>query len=121
MRASVEIPADGVWAAEGSDKLSEEEWQLADQDAVNLLWPPHLISRAAGIRRKNDAKLVAATAGDWQAWVRDMEKTARQIRAAVKAMDQKKLAAAADHLYRRSARPATTKYRPKAPSDGVNR
>ena len=41
MRASVEISADGIWAAEGSDKLSEEEWQLADQDAVNLIYPPH--------------------------------------------------------------------------------
>jgi hypothetical protein len=34
MRASIEIPADGIWAAEGADKMSEEDWQLADQDAV---------------------------------------------------------------------------------------
>jgi hypothetical protein len=27
MRASVEIPADGIWAAEGADKLSEDDWQ----------------------------------------------------------------------------------------------
>jgi hypothetical protein len=37
MRASIEIPADGIWAAEGVGKMSEEDWQLADQDAVNLI------------------------------------------------------------------------------------
>jgi hypothetical protein len=32
MRASIEIPADGIWAAEGADKMSEEDWQLAGGD-----------------------------------------------------------------------------------------
>ena len=116
MRASVEIPADGIWAAEGSDKLSEEEWQLADQDAVNLIVASHLVAHAGTGR--NDAKWVATA--DWQAWARDMEKTSRVIRAAVKAMDQKKMAAAADHL-QEICEACHTKYRPKAPSDGVSR
>jgi Cytochrome C' len=116
MRASVEIPADGIWAAEGSDKLSEEEWQLADQDAVNLIVASHLVGHAGTGR--NDAKWVATA--DWQKWVRDMEKTSRAIRAAVKAMDQKKMAAAADHL-QEICEACHTKYRPKAPSDGVSR
>jgi hypothetical protein len=116
MRASVEIPADGIWAAEGSDKLSEEEWQLADQDAVNLIVAAALIAHAG--TGKNDAKWVATA--DWQAWVRDMQKTAREIRAAAKAMNQKKMAAAADHL-QEICEACHTKYRPKAPSDGVNR
>jgi hypothetical protein len=30
MRASIEIPANGIWAAEAADQLSEEEWRLAD-------------------------------------------------------------------------------------------
>ncbi len=116
MRASVEVPADGIWAAEGSDKLSEEEWQLADQDALNLILAAALIAHAG--TGKKDAKWVATA--DWQTWVRDMEKTAREIRAAVKAKNQKKMADAADHL-QEICEACHTKYRPKAPSDGVSR
>src|ERR1700760_649115 len=94
MRASIEIPADGIWAAEGSEKLSEEEWLLADQDAVNLIAATTLMTKAG--TGKKDAQWVAAA--DWQTWSREMQKTALQVRAAAKAMDQKKLAAAGDHL-----------------------
>lgn len=116
MRASVEIPANGIWAAEGADKLSEEEWQLADQDAVNLIAATTLISRAG--TGKNDAKWVANA--DWQNWVRDMEKISLQIRSAVKAMNQKEMAAAADHL-QEVCESCHTKYRPQSPSDGLSR
>jgi hypothetical protein len=116
MRAAVEIPADGIWAAESADKLTEEDWQLADQDAVNLVAASALIGRAG--TGKNDAKWVANA--DWQNWVRDLEKTSLQIRSAVKAMDQKKMAAAADHL-QEICESCHTKYRPQAPSDGVSR
>jgi Cytochrome C' len=116
MRASVEIPADGIWAAEGADKMSEEDWQLADQDAVNLIAATALIATAG--TGKNDAKWVANA--DWQAWVRDMQKTALQIRSAVKATDQRKMAAAADHL-QEICEGCHKKYRPQAPSDGVSR
>jgi hypothetical protein len=116
MRASIEIPADGIWAAEAADKLSEEDWQLADQDAVNLIAATTLL--AGGGNGKNDAKWRANA--DWQAWVRDMEKTAVQIRSAVKATDPKKLAAAGDHL-QEICEACHTKYRPQTPSDGVSR
>jgi len=116
MRASVEIPADGIWAAESADKLSEEDWQLADQDAVNLIAATQLISRAG--TGKNDAKWVANA--DWQNWVSDMEKASLQIRSAVKAMNQKEMAGAADHL-QEICESCHTKYRPQAPSDHVSR
>jgi cytochrome c556 len=116
MRASVEIPADGIWAAEGADKLSEDDWQLADQDAVNLIAATTLL--ASGGTGQHDAKWVANA--DWQTWVRDMEKTALQIRDAVKVMDRKKMAAAADHL-QEICEACHTKYRPQSPSDGVSR
>ena len=116
MRASVEIPADGIWAAEGAEKLSEDDWQLADQDAVNLIAATALISRTG--TGKNDAKWVANA--DWQNWVRDMEKASLQIRSAVKAMNQKEMAAAADHL-QEVCESCHTKYRPQSPSDGVSR
>jgi hypothetical protein len=116
MRASIEVPANGIWASEAADKLSEEDWQLADQDAVNLIAATTLL--AAGGTGKNDAKWVANA--DWQAWVRDMEKTAVQIRSAAKTTDQKKLAAGGDHL-QEICEACHTKYRPQAPSDGVSR
>ena len=116
MRASVEIPADGIWAAEAADKLSEDDWQLADQDAVNLISATTLL--ASGGTGRNDAKWVANA--DWQHWVSDMQKTALQIRSAVKEMDQKKMAASADHL-QEICEACHTKYRPQAPSDGVSR
>jgi hypothetical protein len=116
MRASVEIPADGIWAVEFADKLSEGEWQLADQDAVNLISASTLIARSG--TGKNDAKWVANA--DWQAWVLDMQRTALQIRAAAKAKDQQKMAAAADHL-QEICEGCHSKYRPQESSDGVNR
>jgi cytochrome c' len=116
MRASIEIPANGIWAAEAADALSEEDWQLADQDAVNLIAATTLLG--GGGTGKNDAKWTANA--DWQSWVRDMEKTALQIRSAAKATDQKRLAAAGDHL-QEICEACHSKYRPQAPSDGVSR
>jgi hypothetical protein len=116
MRASIEVPADGIWAAEGSETLSDEEWQLADQDAVNLISGSLLTTRAG--TGKNDAKWVAAA--DWQTWAKDLQKTALQVRAAVKAKDQKKLAASGDHL-QEICEGCHTKYRPQTPTDGVSR
>jgi hypothetical protein len=116
MRASIEISADGIWAAEGADKLAEEDWQLADQDSVNLIAATTLLASAG--TGKNDATWVANA--DWQTWVHDMDRTALQIRNAAKAMDQKKMAAAADHL-QEICEACHTKYRPQAPSDGVSR
>jgi cytochrome c556 len=116
MRASLEIPADGIWAAQGADKLSDDDWQLADQDAVNLIVASTVVSSAG--TGKNDRKWVANA--DWQTWVRDMEKTALQIRAAVKVQDQKTMSAAADHL-QAICEACHTKYRGQAPSDGISR
>jgi hypothetical protein len=116
MRASVEVPADGIWEIQGADRLIDEDWQLADQDAVNLIMASTLIASAG--TGKADAKWVAAA--DWKAWARDMAKTSKQIRAAVKSMDQQAMAAAADHL-QEICEGCHTKYRPQTPSDGVSR
>jgi Cytochrome C' len=116
MRASIEVPADGIWAAEGIEKPSEEEWQLADQDAVNLIAATTLVASAG--TGKNDRKWIVNA--DWQKWVREMEKTALEIRADIKSQDQKKMSASADHL-QEICEGCHTKYRPQSPSDGVSR
>jgi hypothetical protein len=116
MRASIEVAADGIWAAEGSEKLSDEEWQLADQDSVNLLVATQLMSKAG--TGKQDATWVSAA--DWQTWSRQMQSAALQIRGAAKEMDQKKLAAAGDRL-QELCEACHTKYRPQIPTDGISR
>ena len=45
MRASVEIPADGIWAAQGAEKISDDDWLLADEDSVSLAGAATLISK----------------------------------------------------------------------------
>jgi hypothetical protein len=116
MRASVEIPADGIWAAQGADKLSDDDWLLADEDSVNLAGAATLISKPG--MGKNDRQWVANA--DWQSWVREVQTTAVAIRATAKARDFAKFSAAADHLSE-VCQSCHTKYRPEAPSDGVAR
>jgi hypothetical protein len=116
MRASIEVPADGLWAAEGAEKLTDEDWLLVDQDAVQLIGAASLAARAGA--GKNDQKWVANA--DWQAWVHDMQKTAIALRATAKSKDPAKLAAAGDHLQEICAG-CHAKYRPAEPSDGVVR
>jgi Cytochrome C' len=116
MRASIEIPADGIWAAQGADKLTDDQWLLADEDSVSLAGAATLIS-SPGIG-KNDRKWVANA--DWQTWVRDVQTTALALRAAAKAKDFTKFGTAADHLSE-VCQSCHTKYRPESPSDGVAR
>ncbi len=116
MRASVEIPADGIWAAQGAEKLSDDDWLLADEDSVSLAGAATLVSKPG--TGANDRKWVANA--DWQTWVRDMQSTALKTRAAAKAKDTAKFSAAADHLSE-ICQSCHTKYRPQAPSDGVAR
>lgn len=116
MRASIEISADGLWAAEAADKLSDDEWRLADQDAVNLIAATSCISLlGAG----NHDRIRAANA-DWQNWIRDMGETALQIRTAARVRDQTRFAALGDHL-QEICSGCHGKYRPEMPSDGILR
>jgi cytochrome c553 len=116
MRAAVEIPADGIWAAQGAERLSDDDWLLAEEDSVSLAGAATLISMPG--TGKNDRKWVVNA--DWQSWVRDMQTTALALRAAAKAKDSAKFSAAADHLSE-VCQSCHTKYRPETPSDGVAR
>jgi hypothetical protein len=116
MRAAIEIPADGLWAAQGNDKMSEDDWLLADQDAAQLIGATTLVSR--GGTGKHDHEWISKA--DWQAWTRDMLKTAVALRAAAKARDAAKLSASADHL-QEICSACHAKYRPAEASDGVVR
>ena|SRR3978361_684427 len=116
MRANVEIPAEGIWAVENEDKLSDEQWALAEQDAINIIAAATFIS--TGGTGKKDREWVANA--DWQNWVKDVQATGLEIRADVKAKDLKKLAEAGDHLVD-VCQSCHDKYRPEIPSDGIMR
>jgi Cytochrome C' len=116
MRATVEIPAEGIWAAQGADSLTDDDWLLADEDSVSLGGAATLVSKPG--TGKNDGRWVANA--DWQSWARDVQQTALSLRAAAKAKDSAKFSAAADHLSE-VCQNCHAKYRPEAPSDGVAR
>jgi hypothetical protein len=116
MRANVEIPADGIWAIENAKTLSDEEWLLADQDAINIVASATFIS-TGGIGKQDRAWVSNA---DWQNWARDVQQTGLQLRTAIKAKDQMKLMTAADHLVD-VCQSCHDKYRPENPSDGIAR
>src|SRR5579872_3131003 len=61
MRAAIEIPADGLWAAQGAEKLTDEGWLLVEQDAIQLIGASSLVAHAG--TGKNDAKWVANEIG----------------------------------------------------------
>lgn len=116
MRASVEIPSDGLWAAQGASMLSDDEWLLADQDSADLAAAATFMDVPGN--GKDDEKWV--TNADWQMWAADVQKTALQIRDAVKAKDLMKLSDGADHLAE-ICQACHDKYRPETPSDGIAR
>jgi hypothetical protein len=116
MRASVEIPAEGIWAAEGNQNMTDEDWALADEDAVNLIVASAVIAHPG--TGKNDA--VWTKAKDWQGWATDLGKSAAAIREAVRQRDPQAMAISGDRLGQ-VCEACHTKYRPQTPSDGFER
>ncbi len=116
MRASVEIPADGIWAAQSAEKLEDPDWLLAEQDSIDLANAATLMTLAT-TGAKDAEKQVNA---DFHNWAAEIQKTAGVLRDAAKAKDQMKLGMAADHLTD-TCQACHDKYRPEIPSDGVSR
>ncbi len=116
MRASVEVPADGVWGVTSKDKLSDQEWLLAEQDSTNLIVAASLIA-SAGNGPKDKGWQANA---NYQAWAKDVQDDAVKLLAAAKARDLKTLGETGDHLAG-VCQDCHDKYRPEIPSDGVAR
>lgn len=116
MRANVEIPADGLWAAATREKLSDAEWLLAEQDATNLVASASFIA-GAGTGPKDKGWQANA---DYQRWAKDVQSDGLKLMAAVKAKDFKALQDTGDHLAG-VCQDCHDKYRPEIPSDGIAR
>jgi len=116
MRASVEIPANGIWSAQAAETLTDNDWLLIDQDSADLAAAATLMTMPG--TGKSDAAWVANA--DWQAWSADIQKTAMTIREAVKTKNQQAVLDGADALLT-TCTACHEKYRPETPSDGVAR
>jgi hypothetical protein len=114
MRASVEIPADGIWGVTAEEKLNDDQWSLVEQDAVNLIVAGTLITTPTTGPKDKEWSANA----DWRTWAEDVKKTGAAIREAAKAKDMMKLSMNGDHLLE-VCQGCHDKYRPETPSDGA--
>jgi cytochrome c5 len=117
MVAMVDFAADGIWRPAVSEKpLTNNQWLLAEQDAVNLVAAATLITTAGtGV---NDAVWVADP--DWRRWATDMQNSALQAKAAVGQKDQARLKLVGDDLVE-TCQACHQKFKPGLPSMGITR
>jgi cytochrome c5 len=117
MVAMVDFAADGIWRPAASETpLTDKQWLLAEQDAVNLVASTTLITTAGtGV---NDAEWV--TEPDWRRWAKEMQATALEAKAAVDQKDQARLQLVGDRLVE-ICQTCHQKYKPGLPSMGITR
>lgn len=117
MVALVDFAADGVWRPAASETpLTDTQWALVDQNAVNLIAAASLITmKGQGV---NDEAWVVNP--DWRRWSLEMRTTAAQVRAAVAARDQERLRLAGDRLVE-ICQTCHQAFKPGLPSMGVTR
>lgn len=117
MVALVDFAADGIWRPAASEiPLTDKQWLLAEQDAVNLIASATLITTpGTGV---NDAQWVAEP--DWRRWATEMQVTAEEAKAAVEAKDKDRLKLVGDRLVE-ICQTCHQKYKPGLPSMGITR
>jgi hypothetical protein len=117
MVALVDFAADGVWRPAASNMLlSDDQWLLAEQDAINLIASTSLITMpGTGI---NDVQWVSDP--DWRRWAAEMRAVALEAKAAVDAKDQERLGLVGDRLVE-LCQTCHQKFKPGLPSMGVTR
>lgn len=117
MVAQIDFAADGIWRPAASDlPLNNDQWLLAEQDAINLIASTSLITMpGAGA---NDAQWVNDP--DWRRWASEMRTVALEAKAAVDAKDQERLALVGDRLVE-LCQGCHQKFKPGLPSMGITR
>jgi hypothetical protein len=117
MVALVDFAADGVWRPAASDMgLSDEQWLLAEQDAINLIASATLITTPG--TGANDAQWVKDP--DWRRWATEMRTVALEAKAAVDSKDQERLGLVGDRLVE-LCQACHQKFKPGLPSMGITR
>jgi hypothetical protein len=117
MVALVDFAADGVWRPAASEiALSDDQWLLAEQDAINLIASATLITTPG--TGANDAQWVEDA--DWRRWATEMRTVALEAKAAVDARDQERLGLVGDRLVE-LCQSCHQKFKPGLPTMGVTR
>ena len=117
MVALVDFAADGIWRPAASETpLSDEQWLLAEQDAVNLIASTTLMT-TVGTGAK-DAEWVKDP--DWIRWAAEMRAVSLEAKAAVDAKDQQRMALVGDRLVE-LCQACHQKFKPGLPIMGITR
>lgn len=117
MVAGVDFSADGIWRPAASERpLTDKQWLLAEQDAINLIAAATLITTpGTGV---NDSEWV--TEKDWRRWATDLQVTALDAKKAIDLKDQARLKLVGDRLVE-ICQTCHQKYKPGLPSMGITR
>jgi hypothetical protein len=117
MVSLVDFAADGIWRPAAQDlPLSEEQWLMVEQDAVNLVVSTVLMTTAG--TGANDAEFVADT--DWRRWSMEMQQVSLQALDAARERDKERLALAGDRLVE-LCHTCHQKFKPGLPAMGITR
>ena len=117
MVSLIDFAADGIWRPAASEvPLSDDQWQLAEQDAYNLIVSTTLMTTPG--TGANDAEWVKDS--DWRRWTKEMQVVALEAKAAVDAKDQERLRLVGDRLVE-LCQTCHQKFKPGLPSMGITR
>ena len=117
MVALIDFAADGVWRPAASEMaLNDQQWLLAEQDAINLIASTSLITMAG--TGAHDAEWVGDP--DWRRWSTEMRVVALEAKSAVDGKDQERLRLVGDRLVE-LCQACHQKFKPGLPSMGITR
>lgn len=117
MVAQVDFAADGIWRPAASEQpLTETQWLLAEQDAVNLISAVTLMTTAG--TGDNDAAWVKDP--EWRRWSREMQTVALEAKSAVAERDKERLALVGDRLVE-LCQACHQRFKPGLPVMGITR
>lgn len=117
MVAQLDFAADGIWRPAASlVPLTDAQWLLAEQDAVNLISAATLITTAG--TGDNDAVWVKDS--EWRRWASEMQTVALEAKSAVDSRDKERLALVGDRLVE-LCQACHQKFKPGLPAMGITR
>lgn len=117
MVAQLDFAADGIWRPAASvAPLTDAQWLLAEQDAVNLISAATLITTPG--TGGNDALWVQDP--EWRRWASEMQTVALEAKGAIDNRDKERLALVGDRLVE-LCQACHQKFKPGLPTMGITR